>query len=327
MRRLIIIGSALLLGGSVATAGSSQPVQGNRLGENVLPIPRLEQTRIVAEYGHRWAFLPSQVPQSVRLRLRSWNIEPGSYGALPRRLQLHFRAQRAELLWEVASADPSEAKDKATCEVARPSHRLNGRAVYSVGNVMAYICVSVPGKPVDTALAVSVRKLTSAPSIALSQLEQMVGSAVLPQPKSLVRGNRLVRTRDANALRTSFGRFSPLPATLPTGFIYTRWQIANQTPYEPRTAYVMFGRDGRRLTWSVQPSGFSRYSNCPRSGTPRFAQRKKRIGSRTVYLGQGAVGQEAWICLGGSRPITVSAWNDYSVTGATLMRVVASART
>jgi hypothetical protein len=324
VRRLIVIGSAVVLGGIAATVASSQPARVSRGGESVVPIPALAQTRIVAEYGHQWTFLPAQLPEGFRFR--SWNVETGSFGYLLRRLQLHFRAGTSELLWEVASADADETEDRATCEVPRPPHVVNGRNVFSVGNGVAYICVSVPGKGRDLALAVSVRKRTPAPSVSLTQLEQMVGSAALPQPASLVPANRLVRKRDADALRASFGRTVPLPTTLPSGFVYTRWWISNRTTYEPRTAHVMFGRDGRRLQWVVAPSGFWRFSDCSRSGKPRGAQRQKKIGRRMVSLLQGAVGQSAWFCIGGSKPITVEMWNDYSVSGNTLMRLVASAR-
>jgi hypothetical protein len=185
-------------------------------------IPQLEETRITAEYGRHWAFVPSWVPPGFQLH--SWAVDGGSAAFLLDRLRLRFRRGPSDLIWEVASGHPGETADRATCERSRPSRRIRGREVYRVGDDTAYVCISAKGPFGNGLLAVSVREVTFSSEVEISQLQK-------------------------------------------------------RSAYFPRTAYARFGRNGRRLQWTVAPSGYGFDDSCPRSG-PRHLQPAAVISGR-----------------------------------------------
>lgn len=305
----------------VAVSATTVPC-GGAASEATTPIPSLEQTRMTAEYGHYWAFLPSWTPPGFRFH--SWAIDGGSAGFLLDRLRLNFRSGKSRLLWEIASGDSAETADPATCEHSRRSRRINGRAVYDVGDDAAYICIRAQGPFGKGLLALSIRDITRSPEIGISRLRKMVAGATRVLSGSNVRASVLVPRTKAKALRAWFGGSVPLPSTVPRGFIFTRSFVQDRSAYFPRTAYAMFGRDGRRLQWSVSPSGFGLDDSCLRSGKSH-SQPTAEINGRNVYVITGARGQSAWICVTEPKRITVEVWNDYSVSAKTLMRMVATA--
>lgn len=152
----------------------------------------------------------------------------------------------------------------------------------------------------------------------------MVARVTRLRSGSTVRASALVTRAEANALRAAFGGSVPLPSTMPRGFIFTRSFIQDRSAYFPRTAYAWLGRDGRKLRWTVAPSGYGFDNSCPRSSR-RHYKLAAVINGRSVYLIQGAKGQSAWICVTKPTRITVEVWNDYSISARTLMRMVASA--
>lgn len=286
------------------------------------PIPSLERTRMTAEYGRSWAFLPSWAPAGFRFH--SWAIDGGSFGFLLDRLRIRLRNGASDLLWEVASGHSAETADRATCERSRPFRRINERKVYDVGDNTAYTCISAKGRFGTALISVSVREVTGSTAVDISQLRKMVAGATWLPSGSNVRASVLVPRAEATALRAAFGGSVPLPTTVPKGFIFTRSFVQGRSAYFPRTAHVRFGRDGRRLHWTVAPSGYGLDTSCPRS-SPRRVQPAWVIKGRRVYLIQGAKGQSAWICVMEPKRITVEVWNDYSISAQTLMRMVASA--
>ena len=188
---------------------------------------------------------------------------------------------------------------------------------------MAYVCLRAKGPYGTALLAVSVRDLTLTPAVGISRLRKMVAAATRPPSRSSVRASALVPPIEANPLRTAFGGSVPLPSTMAKGFIITRAFVQDRSAYFPRTAYAVFGRDGRRLSWTVAPTGHGIDDRCTR--TTRRSYRAAVINGRSVYLIRGAKGQAAWIFVSEPKRITVELWNDYSVGARTLMRVVASA--
>lgn len=202
--------------------------------------PTFEQARITAEYGARWAHLPSWVPPGFRLH--SWAIDGGSFGFLADRLRLRFRNGTSDLLWEVASGHRAEKADRSTCERSRRSRRINGRNVYDVGHDAAYVCISVKGPWGRSLLGVSVREVTPSPDVGIAQLRKMVSGATALPSRSNVRASALVPRAEAKALRAAFGGSVPLPSTMAPGFIFTRSFVQDRSAYFPRTAYVRFGQ-------------------------------------------------------------------------------------
>jgi hypothetical protein len=276
-----------------------------------------------AEVGRSFALVPGSVPPGFRFT--SWTVEAGSFGYLPRRLQLRFRRGAAVLLWEVAGADAGETADHAACERKGLTHRLNGRAVY--GDVYdAYICVTVAARYGSAALAVSVHQ-EAGDAVGFPELERMVAGAAPPRALPVL--PRLVPAADAAALRRAFGADAPLPDRLPPGFVYTRWTIQPANAYGPRTLFVTFGRDGREVVWSYARAGDKYDLECPRGKPPTAAPSsgsRAELDGRTVFYASGAKGQDAWICVTGAHPMRIEVWNDYSVGKTGLMQTAASAR-
>lgn len=143
------------------------------------------------------------------------------------------------------------------------------------------------------------------------------------------RSSQVVPESVARRLRNSFPGML-FPRYVPVGFVFRGARVAATQPRlgRPRTAIIVFARKGRPLHWYVSRSGGPHDFNCPKRGSmnyPPTSDRRRAIRGRTIFLTQGAVGQSAWLCTGGNRPLTVEAWNDYSVTGSALMNVVAHA--
>jgi hypothetical protein len=120
-----------------------------------------------------------------------------------------------------------------------------------------------------------------------------------------------------------------MPGTMPPGYIYIRWetQPGSADAYGDRLL-VWFGKHGRLVQWNVEnsqdPEARS-YQDCTRRshfGGP--GSKTFHFGGKTVYYAGGAVGQDATVCLPNHQAVV--AWNDYSLSAATLARVAASAR-
>ncbi|CAN5842333.1 hypothetical protein BH18ACT13_BH18ACT13_16350 [soil metagenome] len=151
----------------------------------------------------------------------------------------------------------------------------------------------------------------------------MAASASALPARFNVKASALVPRTRANALLADFGGPVPLPSTIARGFIFTRSFVQDRSKYFPRTAYAWFGRGGRKLRWTVAPSGYGPDTTCTRSG-PRYPV-GEFIDGRSVYLADGVQGQAAWICVTEPKRITIELWSDHSVSRKALVRMVASA--
>jgi hypothetical protein len=310
----------------VPKASSPSPAPSPSPAVPVRIVPAIEQTRIVAEYGPDFTLLPQWSPPGFSWN--GWDVESGSFGYLLNRLQVFFKKGTTTVLWEVASGVSDETADAATCEVARSPRVVNGRRTHfyvtASGFPSSYVCVTVK-RQIGQATA-NVQMAVSATGkygrgVTETELRRMVSSAIVPRRPVPPTSVPPVPADEGRSLRASFKGLL-LPTVLPKGFIYTRAGInePNALTGARRSAFVMFGRSGRRIQWTVGPPYSTRECE-EQQGVPR-----SRIGGRMVSLIQGAKGQAAWFCTSGSPKLQIQAWNDYSISGPALMQLVASAR-
>ena len=123
-----------------------------------------------------------------------------------------------------------------------------------------------------------------------------------------------------------------LPTRLPAGFVFGRWDFHPQY-YDTGgrdSAFISFGRDGRKLLWGVY-TGIDKYgTDC----SPSYS-RPTVIDGHRIYFADGIHGASAWECLpihsvGNARPIEVELWYAIQLDSPGMrrfaMRTVATAR-
>jgi hypothetical protein len=119
-----------------------------------------------------------------------------------------------------------------------------------------------------------------------------------------------------------FGR-TYLPPRIPPGYLYIRWQVEPGADVFGDRLIVWFGKHGRVLVWRVEDSADPDAQSHEDCGTRHPFGRRVRVGARTIYYIGGAVGQGATLCL--PHHYAVVAWNRYSLSERTLVRLAASA--
>jgi hypothetical protein len=120
-----------------------------------------------------------------------------------------------------------------------------------------------------------------------------------------------------------FGR-TYLPPKIPPGYIYIRWQVeTGSADVFGDPLVVWFGKHGHVIVWRVEDSADPSAVSHQDCGRHPFGKRARIAGKTILYIG-GAVGQSATLCL--PNHYAVVAWNRYSLSEASLERLVASAR-
>lgn len=135
-------------------------------------------------------------------------------------------------------------------------------------------------------------------------------------------------------IKASYGQFTYLPTVLPSGFIYSSWNIEtpSATEYLPILT-VNFGNNGTSLIWKVFDARDTADSagECTQS---QYSTSTQEINGYEVYYGQGNHGDEAWTCInhasgnGYQQPVVISLWVDNDPgrpSAATAMEMVATA--
>jgi hypothetical protein len=112
---------------------------------------------------------------------------------------------------------------------------------------------------------------------------------------------------------------------MPSPFVYVRWTAhQGSSGADGESLEVLFGHHGRKIEWFVEDAQDPAAESHGQCGTRKpFANTVSHVDGRTVYYIGGAVGQAATICMPAHHGVT--AWNDYSLSRAALVKLAASA--